>query len=185
LDSFNAAQNLKCLYQREPSRGADLRFIDGLRALLILFTVIAHSLHMISVTPIAPIAAFANYPAHYVREQKLLGSAANISDKFHFMMGLFFVMSGFVVTYTQLRANNVARVDPFGLFVAIRWVRMMPSIVGVMCMTMIAAKVGSGPLFHERIIKFYSGPCYDYWWTHLLLINNFWLVDKLVRIRDL
>lgn len=89
----------------------------------------------------------------------------------------FIILSGFLVTLMQLKE---AKLSSLAVYATIRWLRIIPPVVGVLCCTILAAKLGSGPLFQERIVAFYVRPCLDHWWAQLLLINNLWTIDQMV-----
>ncbi len=60
------------------------------------------------------------------------------------------------------------------------YIRLAPSMAAILILTILAQHLGSGPLFHPEITDPYVKPCYDYWWAHVFLINNFWTLDKMV-----
>ena len=37
--------------------------------------------------------------------------------------------------------------------------------------------IGSGPIYGLVYKNFFEGPCNDYWWANILLINNFYPQD--------
>ena len=83
---------------------------------------------------------------------------------------------------TYLVISKSKKAPYFFSYVLIRWLRLVPSVVAILCLTILLQKFGKGPLFHEQLTEPYVKPCYDYWWTHVLFINNFWTLDKMVRL---
>ena len=89
------------------------------------------------------------------------------------------VCSGFLSTYLIL--INLKKAPNLAAYTILRYLSLQPSIIATLCLTILFQRLGSGPLFHRSLTDPYVKPCYDYWWTHVLFINNFWTMDKMVR----
>lgn len=92
------------------------------------------------------------------------------------------VYSGFLASYKVFR-SQAKRAPHFVSYVFEHWLRLVPLMCAILCMTILAQRSGSGALFHETITDPYVKPCVEYWWTHLLLINNWWTLDKMVCMK--
>src|SRR5690348_16727327 len=62
----------------------------------------------------------------------------------------------------------------FGRYLLLRWLRFTPSLMGYILLTIVSGFLGTGPLFHTRLIEPYILLCVDHLLSHLLYINN-WL----------
>src|SRR5699024_9635612 len=94
------------------------------------------------------------------------------------MISMFLIISGFLFSYiTLMKCKEVPNAFQF---IFLRWIFLLPSVVGTLCLTILFQYLGTGPLFHRSLTDPYVKPCYDYWWTHVLFINNFWTPDKMV-----
>lgn len=91
-----------------------------------------------------------------------------------------FPLSGFLLTYFVL--TNAKKLPNFFLFVLLRWFRLAPSVVALICLYILSQKAGSGPYFHEKLTDAYVEPCKKNWWAHVLFVNNFLTLDQMVSI---
>ncbi|CAG9795921.1 unnamed protein product [Diatraea saccharalis] len=87
----------------------------------------------------------------------------------------FFVMSSFLMAYnlelTQEKKNITLASWPLGILM--RWLRLSPAyalVLATICTWM--RHIGSGPLWDLTVIT-EANACRQYWWAHLLYINNY------------
>lgn len=69
----------------------------------------------------------------------------------------------------------------FSTYVITRWLRFTPTIIGYICVVLLVAMAGTGPLFHTDIIRDQYASCIKYSWMQLLYITNWFEYDKSVR----
>lgn len=199
---FNVQYNLKRLFsssrQQHRRQELDTSFINGLRALLILGTVYVHSHTFLSVYLFSTVSVFEKNFSFYVKYKEEHPLRYNLIYRSFLLVDLFFILryfylnythlifgadyfpfdSGFLATYKVL--TQTKNVPNFLSYVFHHYIRLAPSMVAILILTILAQHWGTGPLFHTEITDPYVKPCYDYWWTHVLLINNFWTLDKMV-----
>src|SRR5699024_3781345 len=97
------------------------------------------------------------------------------------MMDIFFVMSGFLITYLIL--SQAKRLPSFAAYIGLRWMRLAPSIGVFMCLSVWLQKVGpAGPLHHQDLTDPFVKPCRQQWWTQLLFINNLVKFEYIVKL---
>lgn len=201
LSYFDLVRNFKALFvgkhqsNKSSPNEHDLRFIHGLKSILIAIMCIGHSFCYLNVSISLPIAPWRKYPSNMADFLNFdLFSA--FWEKIVLMISVFFIISGFLTMY--LTAKKMAgredggsncghkhrQVSPPPLlpWIGLRWLTLLPSMVGTLCLTIVAQYVGSGPLFHEKITDSYVSACRRNWWTHVLFINNFWSADEMCGI---
>lgn len=68
------------------------------------------------------------------------------------------------------------------IYVAHRWMRLTPALIGVISFIVVMPALGSGPIW-KREMTWQSEGCQKNWWTNLLFINN-WVepVDEMVSL---
>ncbi|XP_061721046.1 nose resistant to fluoxetine protein 6-like [Cydia pomonella] len=91
------------------------------------------------------------------------------------VVSTFFVMSGFLLAFNfELHAekHSISWLElPKGMI--LRWLRLTPAyalILGLVATVM--RRLGTGPLWNQ-VVTVESDACRQYWWAHLLYINNY------------
>lgn len=189
-------RNFKSLFvakNQNSSNEYDLRFIHGLKAILIAIMCIGHAFCYLNVSMALPISPFRKYPSN-MAEFLNFDLLSAFWEKIILMISTFFIISGFLTMYMTAkkmatRTNRVSSehtrrpsAPPFLSWVGLRWLTLLPSMGGTLCLTIVAQYAGSGPLFHEQITDSYVNACHTHWWTHVLFINNFWPADRMCGI---
>ncbi|KOB70291.1 Uncharacterized protein OBRU01_15545 [Operophtera brumata] len=89
---------------------------------------------------------------------------------------VFFVISGFLLVYnleTYAEKNHVGWMLAPKIWI-MRWWRLTPAYALVLAfMTTWLRHLGSGPLWRMFVSDSVVGDCRQYWWAHLLYINNY------------
>ncbi|GFS92345.1 nose resistant to fluoxetine protein 6 [Nephila pilipes] len=136
--------------------------IYGIRFLSILCVILGHVTQSYSIT------------ARYNEEMKMYFTTwlAQIVGNIYFVVDVFFVLSGFLNTYSILqdyhRSNgNISWIN----FYVIRFLRLTPGYMMILGLqATLFTHTGSGPLWPT----FDTDPsCRENWWMNLLYINNF------------
>lgn len=182
IDCFNIESNMRSLFKVESkeklSRHAfDLRFIHGMKAVIMLATVYVHSAIFLTIIHFSKVSPFTRFPTFFYQMEKTFGLFHGSFVQGFMLVDVFFNMSGFLVTYTVL--SKAKSVPNFFSYVFLRYLRLLPSVVAVVCLTILVQKAGKGPMFHEDLTKPFVEPCYQYWWAHVLFIHNFFTAEKM------
>ncbi|KAM3959441.1 nose resistant to fluoxetine protein 6-like [Aphomia sociella] len=88
---------------------------------------------------------------------------------------IFFTISGFLMAYNLQSASEIQKIEWKMLpkiFVARFW-RLTPSYAVIIAFTATWLRhLGSGPLWNKHVMAV-SNQCRQYWWSHLLYVNNY------------
>ncbi|XP_018568697.2 nose resistant to fluoxetine protein 6-like [Anoplophora glabripennis] len=97
----------------------------------------------------------------------------------------FFVISGFLATYLIIHFFEKHKFNANILMIYLhRIIRMLPAYVIVLAFyCTLFVKIGSGPFWQERV-GLEQERCLQSWWTNLLHINNYAMVDKLCMFQS-
>lgn len=158
---------------------------------------IGHSFCYINVSMFLPIAPWRKYPSNMADFLNFEILSA-FFEKIVLMISAFFIISGFLTMYMTAKkmagrgksgrnddcGHKHRKVSPPPLlpWIGLRWLTLLPSMGGTLCLTILAQYAGNGPLFHEKITDSYVAACRTNWWTHVLFINNFWPADQMCGI---
>lgn len=95
LQCFNLTRNWTIMWVLSSHHVSKYHFLDGAGAVLIALTVIGHCYVVMSVNsfPVQLPSPFANAPEFYTEHKRVIGTFLfTIFDKFHFALGLFFLV---------------------------------------------------------------------------------------------
>ena len=93
-----------------------------------------------------------------------------IKRKFHLCLTVEILLnSGFLLAITTFYRK---RSSSFGRYLLTRWLRFTPSVLGYVAFTILLGAIGSGPLFHSKLIDPYIRPCVENIWSQLFYFNN-------------
>lgn len=81
------------------------------------------------------------------------------------------LISGFVVMYYGLPLVESGRF-PIMKAIISRYLNIIPAVMSMVAVDLLWPLSGSGPYF-SLVSDFITTKCSKYWWTNLLLINNF------------
>ena len=97
-------------------------------------------------------------------------------DNFSFSVDTFFVLSGLLLSYLSIKEMERHQGKfPFLSFYVHRLLRLSPAYyLSVFLYFKVLPHVGSGPLWSFVDVR----NCEKYWWTNILYINNFYLLDS-------
>lgn len=180
---FDLSENLHTIFRQKEGNSeeeVDFRFFAGLKVLLLMIIVGLHSFGRLNVVMFSPLATSDNFPWYHLKlfEDKRLGRQR--MNRIVFTQGLFLLLSSFTSTYHIIsKLGKIPTGAPF--LILTRYATLLPSILATLGLTILAQHLGSGPLFHFSLTDPYVRPCQEYAWTHLLLINNWWTMDKMVH----
>ena len=103
----------------------------------------------------------------------------------------FFLLSGFLVAHSALHQCNktnhlttTTKISPsFHLLlnhprrILHRYLRLTPSIGGVLALSILIEALGSGPLWYQYV-GLSKATCHKYWYGLFLYVNNFWNMNQ-------
>lgn len=203
LSYFDLVRNFNSLFvgkhqsNKSSANEHDLRFIHGLKSILIVIMCIGHSFCYVNVSMFLPMAPWRKYPSN-MADFLNFDLLSAFWDKIVLMISVFFIISGFLTMYLTAKKmsgkeekggnsncghkHRTSTPPPLLPWIGLRWLTLLPSMVGTLCLTIVAQYAGSGPLFHKNITDSYVAPCRYNWWTHILFINNFWPADQMCGI---
>lgn len=97
LNCFNIETNLRSLFKVESKEAAqkhvfDLRFIHGLKAFMIISSVLVHTSSFMSLIIFSKLSVFTRFPSFYYWFGKLSGFLYNFVIRGVFMVDMFFVI---------------------------------------------------------------------------------------------
>lgn len=92
------------------------------------------------------------------------------------MNEVFFFISGFVLIFLTLRpkksSSKVLRVPPLSLYAAVRALRLLIPMIGILSLHFLWPILGDGPVY-EKFTSQLLNACRTNWWKNLLLVNNY------------
>ncbi|KAJ8717588.1 hypothetical protein PYW07_005518 [Mythimna separata] len=152
--------------QNQDPRLRRLKSLHGVRALSMIFVIMAHSL--LGCVWFIENADFLEKMYHNEIIKAFEGGTI--------IMQTFFVMSGFLLIYNALLRSEKSKIKwgmlPHLLFV--RWLRLTPPYAVVLGLTVTWLRyLTSGPLWKEMVEK-EAMDCRVNWWRNILYINNYY-----------
>ncbi|XP_049877393.1 nose resistant to fluoxetine protein 6-like [Pectinophora gossypiella] len=175
LLAFSARRNWKKLVA--PNGGPDprlnrLKLFHGLRTMTMVCVFFSHTVLVMTLT-------FVDNPLYIEKsyEDPLKYILLNGSLVTH----TFFVMSSFLLAY-----NFMLHAEKYGVSwiqlpkgIVLRWLRLTPVYMLVLAtIATVMRHTGSGPLW-PLVVGSEADACRQYWWAHLLYINNYIYGDAL------
>lgn len=168
LYSFAVFNNTRRLiYGRGAKVDKQLEILNGIRVLAISFVILGHTILYSLRGPVSNPTEFLNWIEQYYFS--ILLSAPYTVD-------IFFWLSGFLGGYLMLELlkKKNGRNQPYYLIMLHRFLRLTPLYFAtILFFWFIMAMAGNGPIFFTYKDD-YAGACNQYWWSHLLFINNFY-----------
>ncbi|CAK1550254.1 unnamed protein product [Leptosia nina] len=168
LLTFSVIQNWERLIQSGHIDPAYERFasVHGVRSLSSFLTILPHMMLLVG-------SGFVDNPHDF--EKAYYNPFFYIIVNGTMFVQIYFIVSGSLMTYS-LALNDGKRKEKWGFFfkaILYRWIRLVPSVALLLgFITTWYRHLGSGPLW-----EFYTTPvvndCRRYWWSHILLFNNY------------
>eukprot|EP00111_Clytia_hemisphaerica_P007343 TCONS_00021359-protein len=164
--AFAIHKNLATLLNAKPPKGT-IKNLNGIRVITITWIIIGHIYQNLFKLPIDN-----GLDAKKVLNRYTMQTITNA----HVSVDTFFLLSGLLVGYLTLKQmdktkgkinipmfylHRFLRLTPTYAFVILLWVNVVPYCADSPVMVL-------DPLKPER------QKCFDYWWTNILYINNFW-----------
>ncbi|KAJ6220549.1 hypothetical protein RDWZM_006361 [Blomia tropicalis] len=182
---FHFPTNLKLFFQTKSTvnnirTAFDSSFLFGIRVNLVFIVVVNHIIGIVFVFLEFPITIYANFPNYYIEKLKRLPLIQNGIGKIPFVMAIFFSITSFLATQITLTRYRRA-VPSFWSYFIIRYLRLAPSILFIICCGIVLQQHGSGPLFHSDLTNLEMDKCRSNWWANLLMIENFWNIDQMCQ----
>nr|XP_027193733.1 nose resistant to fluoxetine protein 6-like [Dermatophagoides pteronyssinus] len=156
----------------------EFRFIHGIRAFGALFIMMAHAGGLVLVPTLMPVSVIARFPNDAIQLSRTLMAQPFYNGALVVMT--FFLISGFLSTYLTASTKNLK--IGFLPYVLLRWLRLTPSLIGLICLNIGLESLGNGPLFHHDLLWPTLRPCYENWWKHLLYFSNYIPVEDMCNI---
>ena len=168
LFAFAIYNNTKRLvYGRGKQVDKELEILNGVRFISIVFVILGHtflySLRGPTSNPLAMLEWFDDW-------------LFSIIQAAPYAVDVFFWLSGFLGSYLmlELMKKKNGKSQPYLMVILHRFLRLAPLYLATLFFFwQIMAMVGTGPVFFKYTDE-YAGACNDYWWSHLLFINNFY-----------
>lgn len=147
------------------SKARHLDYLHGLRALVSAVILLDHITGSLALFGHAiPVSVVAS-GSKVIEMSRSLVLQPLIAVRFPVLV--FFAISGLLTTYSLPR-RGLQFVD----HLLVRAFRFYPLIIGQFVMTFVFELLGSGPLFHHRLLWPLLEECYNRWYTNLLFIAN-------------
>ncbi|XP_070533925.1 nose resistant to fluoxetine protein 6-like [Ptychodera flava] len=164
LTTFSVVSNGQKILNATSGGSGTISSINGIRVISMMWIILGHvySFHL-------------NFldNARYVIDDVLLRWSTLTLFGGVFGVDVFFMLSGFLVTYLTLRhmRKTKGKVNWF-LFYFHRWWRLTPAL-GLMLLlwSTLMLHLGNGPM-HATSLAYPQQQCKDYWWAVLLYFNN-------------
>ncbi|CAG2106289.1 unnamed protein product [Medioppia subpectinata] len=175
---FSLISNIKKLFliNRE-KMDEKLAFVHGVRVLTMIWIICIHTFTV--GTLFVPMLVY-----RFEDEARKFGK--QLSTQFIFngyiSVGNFFFLSGLVVTYISVPVFKRTGGPTLFAFIAQRWLRFIPSMIGVICLHIMWPLMGSGPVF-KGYARELTEPCSRNWWTNVLFINNWLLLPDMLTLK--
>ncbi|KAH9396288.1 hypothetical protein TYRP_019688 [Tyrophagus putrescentiae] len=162
--------------QKYSRSNPDLRFINGIRVLTMLWIVFIHV--SILGTLFAPMIVY-----RYEEEARPFGRSLVMQFIYngYASVEVFFFISGFVLVFLTLRqrerkaggaSHKVLYVPPLALYAGIRAIRLLIPMIGILSLHFLWPLLGDGPVY-EKFTGQLLNACRTNWWKNLLLVNNY------------
>ncbi|XP_073954154.1 nose resistant to fluoxetine protein 6-like [Choristoneura fumiferana] len=153
----------------EPRLGR-LKLFNGFRTITMVCVIFSHTALVMSYS-------YLNNP-HFI-ESTYEDPSKQILYNGTLVTYTFFVMSGFLLAFNfELHAekHKITLWEwPKGM--VMRWLRLTPAYALLMFFIMTLMRhLGDGPLW-QHVVTPEADACYQYWWSHLLYINNYLYQD--------
>ena len=142
-------------------------FVHGIRAISSVVIVLAHVSSLMIGGP-ATVSPFARLLPDFQANMRTLPYQVLFNGGL--LVHTFFLLSGLLMSYNALSREKTK--IGYLPFVLLRWLRYSPVMVGSICLTVIMEVLGSGPLAQHNHLMIGLDSCYDYWWAHLLYLQN-------------
>ncbi|KAJ5066802.1 o-acyltransferase [Anaeramoeba ignava] len=164
LKQFSFILNFKQLTQEHPQ---SIKFLNGLRVISMLWIMLGHTYsYTLDIAGIINVSSIVDIFRRFTFQ---------IIPGAQFGVDTFFFLSGFLVSYLMLKKmkqNNGKFVNLWKFYLH-RYIRLAPTFTFILFFSYtLAPYLGYGPNW-EFTRDFLQTRCQKYWWTNLLLINNF------------
>lgn len=172
LYSFAVLNNTnRLIWGRGAKVDKELEILNGIRVFSISFVILGHTYLYSLRGPVSNPLEFLNWIEMF--SFQIMLAAPYIVD-------VFFWLSGFLGCYLMLELlkKRNGKNQPYLLIMLHRFLRLTPLYFGTMLFFWyVMASVGNGPVFFTYEDD-YSGACDQFWWSHLLYINNFYPFNR-------
>jgi hypothetical protein len=153
-------KNCKELFGHSPGR--KYKVLDGIRSFSMIWIICGHTIDFMLT------AGFSNTPTKFLLPSYFVLFIFGAQ----FAVDSFFVLSGFLSSHILYRKLEKGSKVPIGMVIVLRFLRLAPLVAWVMSMLIaVTPYVGSGPIWYKYTD--FVDPCYDYWWSTLVFVNNF------------
>lgn len=168
LYSFAVLNNSRRLiWGRGDKVDRELEILNGIRVFLISFVILGHTFLYSLRGPVSNPMVLLEWFDRWTFYMMMTAP---------YTVDLFFWLSGFLGSYLMLellRKRN-GKNQPYLLIMLHRFLRLAPLYFAtILFFWYILAMAGNGPIFYMYKDD-YAGACNQYWWSHLLFINNFY-----------
>ncbi len=165
--SFSENSSENSIIEDLKSGKQKFHFVHGIRAISSVVIVLAHVSSLMIGGP-ATVSPFARLLPDFQANMRTLPYQVLFNGGL--LVHTFFLLSGLLMSYNAL-SREKAKIG-YLPFVLLRWLRYTPVMVGSICLTVIMEVLGSGPLAQHHHLMIGLDSCYDYWWAHLLYLQN-------------
>lgn len=167
--SFSPTRNIYKLFYSEFDDKDNLRVLNGVRVLSMLYVIFGHAYFNTLQYPLTN--------PTYVLEVVQPAWFQIIPGGFY-AVDVFFYLSAFLGAYLMLLKFEKSRRVPFVMVYFHRYYRLAPTVfLLIMFVLTFYELLGSGPIWHDGTYK-WIGECSEYWWSFVLFINSFVIKDR-------
>ncbi|XP_076315715.1 nose resistant to fluoxetine protein 6-like [Tachypleus tridentatus] len=165
---FSLYTNTLKLFSTKSSQHT-MKAICGIRFITINWIILAHTLSDFDIGMMGGL--------FHTKEQ-----VGDIDKQFVFQASLsvdtFFCITGFLTMYyVWVHTDGKARNFVISKFIFLRYFRLTPPVVLVLCFVFLLPFFGSGPNWSNIVVPYVEG-CYSTWWRNLLYINSLYKPEQ-------
>ena len=172
--SFTEVFSLQCnwsrLFYRSSQQVTRNQAIDQLK---IIFSLMFISMHAIGGTdnPFSPLllAKMANALEDSSRPELQIFFSENLAEIMFLLTG--YVTAFSIVTFLTKLTIKRTSLNLIAAFMFSKWLRVAPLVFSLLALEFIWPLVSTGP-FYPEASKFILTNCYNYWWSNVLLVAN-------------
>lgn len=161
--SFSPTRNLYELFYSKFDDTDNLRILNGVRVLSMLYVVFGHAYFSV----INMVVANPTYIPEVVQPLWF-----QIIPGGFYAVDVFFYLSSFLGAYLMVLKFEKNKRVPFGMVYFHRFYRLAPTVfLFLMFILTFYRSLGSGPVWNASVDQ-WIGECPDYWWSFVLFINS-------------
>lgn len=185
----NEVINLKSTSSKSKLRPPVIHCLHGVRVLSFVFILIYH-IFTEAETPSCELCHSHHHQSKILLEDNLL-QVVNAEKQFlkqlvtnaAIWVDTFLLISGFLVAHSILYSSGTRRTIGAQLRnhpkrLLHRYIRLTPSVAGVLLLSILVEPLGSGPIWYQYVQQSQM-TCHNNWWPLFAYVNNFFKLNQL------